>query len=258
MRCAGTAVLALCLALPSRACAGPPSDVVEPSSRVNPAGLGTGARVLFIGNSLTEANDVAGMIRAMALVTDLDWEVQVRLTGGAGLEQHWERGFAQADIRSGHWDAVVLQQGPSSRPESRTNLRQWTAVFDTLVRESGGRSALYMVWPELSRSESFDRVRDSYALAARDVSGWFLPVGETWRAAWRDDPSLPLYAADDFHPTVAGSYAAALTIFAGLSGRSPLDLPAPAGVDPRTAERLRRAAAEALETYADYVPQDLP
>jgi hypothetical protein len=57
---------------------------------------------------------------------------------------------------------------------------------------------------------------------------------------------------------MAGSWAAALTIFAGLSGRSPLHLPAPAAVDPQTAERLRRAAAEALEDYADYRPAYLP
>jgi hypothetical protein len=114
------------------------------------------------------------------------------------------------------------------------------------------------VWPELSRSSWFDRVRDSYALAARDVSGWFLPAGEAWRTAWRDHPSLALYGNDDFHPTAAGSYAAALTIFAGLSGRSPLGLPAPATVDPTTAERLQQAAREALETYGDYRPVDAP
>jgi hypothetical protein len=214
--------------------------------------------VLFIGNSLTATNDLPGEVRALATAAGLGWDVQEELLGGAGLEEHWQRGSAQAAIQSGHWDAVVLQQGPSSLPESRTNLRQWAAQFDRLVRAAGGRSALYMVWPELSRSSWFDRVRDSYALAARDVSGWFLPAGEAWRAAWRGDASLALYGGDGFHPTAAGSYAAALTIFAGLSGRSPLGLPAPATVDLTTAKRLQQAAQEALETYGDYGPVDVP
>lgn len=115
-----------------------------------------------------------------------------------------------------------------------------------------------MVWPMLDRFSWFDRVRDSYALAARDVSGYFLPAGETWRAAWRRTPSLALYGGDGFHPTVAGSYAAALTIFAGLSGQSPLDLPAPATVDAITAERLQQAALEVLDDYGDYGPVDVP
>ena len=214
--------------------------------------------MLFIGNSLTQANDLPAMVLAMATAEGLNWDVQAQLLGGASLEDHWSNGAAQARIQSEHWDAVVMQQGPSSLPESRANLRQWVARFDALVRAAGGRSALYMVWPERERLAWFDRVRDSYALAARDVSGWFLPAGESWRVAWRSDALLALYGGDGFHPTVAGSYGAALTIFAGLSGRSPIGLPAPATVDPTTAERLQRAAQAALESYGDYGPMDVP
>lgn len=250
------------LALLSLACAGSSADGTGPppgsSGPGYPPDLGAGARVLFIGNSLTEGNDVPGLVRALAVASGLDWQVEAHLLSGGSLEDHWAGGLAQAVIRDGPWDAVVLQQGPSSLPGSRADLRRWTVEFDALVREAGGRSALYMVWPDQSRFAWFDRVRDSYALAARDVSGWFLPAGETWRAAWREEPSLALYGGDGFHPTVAGSYAAAVTIFAGLSGRTPLDLPTPAALAPGTAERLHRAAAEALGSYADYRPADLP
>lgn len=292
-----TAALAGCLLLSTPACAGSSSDVTAPPSNnnpppeqpgppnppppappappppspsepppspppgppiPNPPGLGAGARVLFIGNSLTEGNDLPGMVRAMAAAGGLGWDVQAQLLSGAGLEDHWQRGLAQARIQSGHWDAVVLQQGPSSLADSRANLRQWVGEFDPLIRAAGGRSALYMVWPDLSRFAWFDRVRDSYALAARDVEGWFLPAGETWRAAWRAEPSIALYGGDGFHPTVAGTYAAALTIYAGLSGRSPEDVSALAGVTEKQAERLRLAAQEALDQYRDYGPVDAP
>lgn len=214
--------------------------------------------MLFIGNSLTQVNDVPAQVQRLAAAEGLKWDVQAQLFGGGSLEDHWQRGDAQAQIQSEHWDAVVMQQGPSSLPESRANLRQWVAKFDELVRAAGGRSALYMVWPERERFSWFDRVRDSYALAARDVSGWFLPAGESWRAAWRADASLALYGGDGFHPTAAGSYAAALTIFAGLSGRSPLGLPAPATVDPTKVPLLQEAVRDALEDYTDYGPRDVP
>ena len=74
----------------------------------------------------------------------------------------------------------------------------------------------------------------------------------------RSEPELPLYGGDGFHPTVAGSWAAALTIFGGLSAHSLAGLPAPVGIDSSTAERLRQAAAEALERYGDYGPVDAP
>ena len=261
------ATLVLCMKLcgcASPTCGSPPPEPPvtppppPPAPTVgNPPPIGAGARVLFIGNSLTQGNDLPGMVLDLAEAADLDWEVQAQLVGGAGLENHWVSG-ARERIASGRWDVVVFQQGPSSLEESRVNLRHWTGEFDPLVRSAGGRTALYMVWPDRSRLSWFDRVRDSYALAARDVSGYFLPAGETWRAAWRVTPTLPLYGSDDFHPTVAGSYAAALTIFAALSGKSPAGLPAPASLDAVTVERLQQAALEALDDYADYAPDDVP
>ena len=292
MRGLEAAVLVLCLSLAPPACAGSSADVTSPPSGnspppeepetptppvpppptpsgppespppgppiPNPPGIGAGARVLFVGNSLTEGNDVPGMVRDLAAAAGLGWKVEAHLLSGAGLQDHWARGTVQSRIRSGSWDAVVLQQGPSSLPESRADLRQWAGEYDALVRQAGGLSALYMVWPELARFAWFDRVRDSYALAARDVGGWFLPAGESWRAAWEAEPGLRLYGGDGFHPTVAGSWAAALTIFCGLSGLPPGDLPAPSAVDPTTAELLRQAAARALERDGDYGPQDVP
>jgi hypothetical protein len=188
----------------------------------------------------------------------LDWVVEAQTMGGAALEDHWNGGTVVTRIENGNYDVVVMQQGPSALPESRVNLRQWTTRFDGVIRVAGGRSALYMVWPMRERFFDYDRVRDSYALAARGVSGYFLPAGESWRAAWREVASLPLYGPDGFHPTLAGSYAAALTIFAGLSGRSPLGLPAPPTLGSDVVDQLQRAAHQAITTYAEYRPPNVP
>jgi hypothetical protein len=69
-----------------------------------------------------------------------------------------------------------------------------------------GATALYMVWPSRDRLSDFDGVNASYAAAAREVAGLFLPAGEAWRTAWTIDPRLELYGADRFHPTPIGSY----------------------------------------------------
>ena len=232
-----------------------------------PTALGEGSRVLMIGNSLTSANNLAGMLEALADSAGLRWEVEAITAGGGSLEDHWQLTTTRDRIRTGEWNAVVLQQGPSSLPESRAHLREWTATFDAEIRAGGAWTALYEVWPERARLDVFDRVRDSYALAAVDVGGRFLPAGEAWRAAWREDPSAPLYGLDGFHPSEAGTYAAALAIFAGLTDRSPLGLPDTlrlpdgglmVGVPPALAAALQTAAAEAAAGYRDYVPEDRP
>jgi hypothetical protein len=152
---------------------------------------------------------------------------------------------------------VVLQQGPSSTPANREHLLDFTRRFAEPIAKAGARPALYMVWPSADRLDWFDQVRDSYARAAEDVGGMLLPAGEAWRAVWRRQPGAPLYRRDGVHPTPAGSYTAALSIFGMLHARTPAGLPARlrlrrggwTQVAPALAPVLQEAAAEANERY---------
>jgi len=184
-------------------------------------------RVLFIGNSLTEANNLPLMVEAMAKANGKRLFAAQVTSGGASLEDHWNSGEALRVLRSRSWHVVVMQQGPSSLPESRVHLREWTRRWaDEIYKSNGSRPALFMVWPGLERDAFFDDVRDSYSLAARDVYGLFMPAGEALREARRRNPRAPIYASDDFHPSVAGTYAAALSIYGVLYKKDPNNLPA--------------------------------
>ena len=218
-----------------------PSQTSAPATRAPVAG-----RVLFIGNSLTESNDlpaVVEMVSRQAGGTPISTASVV--SGGFSLEDHWNQGTAQRRIAEGGWSIVVLQQGPSALPESQVALREWTIRFDSVIRASGARTALYMVWPESNRREVFDAVSRSYARAAEEVTGMLLPVGEAWRAAWRRDPGVPLYGPDGFHPTPTATYLAALVIYQQVSGRSPIGLPALPDMPVARALLLQEAAEEA-------------
>jgi hypothetical protein len=207
-------------------------------------------KVLFIGNSLTAANDLPAMIANVAAaerMPPLVWKAVLR--PGASLEDHWEAGEARRAIRSQRWDFVVLQQGPSALPESRRLLRRDTALFAREIRAAGARPALYMVWPSRARAFDFDAVSSSYRSAAQDVDGLIIPAGEAWRAAWKRDPSAELYSTDGFHPSPKGSYLAALVFFQALYGRSPLGLPA-VDLRPEEARLFQEAAAEAGRRFA--------
>jgi hypothetical protein len=142
-----------------------------------------------------------------------------------GLEDHWNLGFVQDAIDRGGWDVIVLQQGPSAT-EGRPSLLEYSRRLAEQPTRVGARIALYMVWPSTARSFDFDGVSESYTMAAEQVSGMLLPAGEAWRVAWQSDPDLSLYGPDGFHPSVTGSYLAALVIFQQLAGESPRGLPA--------------------------------
>ena len=232
---------------PASSCSADTSPtVVGPSPDPGPGSAGpapAGERVLFVGNSLTQGNDLPLLVEALSQSGGRPLSVDSVTYGGVSLEDHWGR-HTQDRIAAGGWRYVVLQQGPSALLESRVNLREWAARFDTVIKQAGARTALYMVWPESYRREVFPDVSESYRLAAQDVGGILLPVGDAWQAAWRRNAALPLYGSDGFHPTLTASYLAALTIYSGLTGGSPVGLPT----------RLRLRSGQSVEIDARYGP----
>ena len=223
-----------------------------------PSRSGDELRVLFIGNSLTAANELPRMIEALAVslpARRLSYGTVVE--SGFSLEDHWNAGRAQQAIARGGWDVVVLQQGPSGLPESRAQLIMDTKRFDTLIGRVGARTALYMVWPDVTRPAAFDSVSAAYRDAAEAVHGMLVPAGDAWQAAWRRDRMLPLYSDDGFHPSVEGSYLAALVFVARLFDAAPVALPSTFAIDGRTIE-IAPQVASLLQSAAAEVTTDAP
>ena len=201
------------------------------------------ARILFIGNSLTYQNDLPGMVCQLARSVGRRLVCESVAKPDYGLEEHWNSGEARTAIAGGRWDVVVLQQGPSALPESRRLLIDYTRRFDAEIRKAGARTALYMVWPSRQRRGDAKAVSESYRAAAKSVNAMLLPVGDAWFDAWAVAPDLPLYAADNFHPSGVGTYLAALVVYRHLLGE-----PAPAtpvlGGALAQAEVLQRVARQ--------------
>ena len=84
--------------------------------------------------------------------------------------------------------------------------------------------------------------------AGRSAKTWSVPFGSD------EDPGLRLCGSDGFHPTVLGSYLAALVMYGGLANASPSGMPArlqlrngrTVEVSAREASIAQAAAAEAL------------
>ena len=202
-------------------------------------------RVLFVGNSLTATNDLPATVAALARGAGRrPVEYATVAPGGVNLEDHWNLTGARDALLAGPWDVVVLQQGPSSLPESQENLRTWATTWADLARAHGIRPALLTVWPETERSYAFPAVVQSYRAASVAARATLLPAGPAWLAAWRRSPKLRLYGPDGFHPSVLGTTLAALVVYTRLTGTPPSAVPLPYRAP--TARILRRAAADAL------------
>jgi hypothetical protein len=203
-------------------------------------------RVLFIGNSFTYTNDLPAIVAALAEATG-----QKHCTCKSiafpdySLEDHWQQGEARKAIAAQRWDFVVMQQGPSALPESRSLLLEYGRRFDAEIRRAGAKPAFYMVWPSYPRFSDFDRVSESYRLAAEEIKSALFPAGEAWRAAWRRNDKLKLYSPDGLHPSQAGSYLNALVIYEQLYGKSPVGLPSRLQIRSKTISKLELSAETA-------------
>jgi hypothetical protein len=215
--------------------------------------IGEGRRVLFIGNSYLYAQDLAGIVQALADSAGVQLAVETVAAPNAALIDHWNGGPSLREIREGGWEWVVLQQGPSSTDLNRDTLRLAVGLFAGEIGKVGAKVALFSAWPSRARRQDFERAIESYALAAADVGGILLPVARSWLEAWAREPTAELYA-DDLHPSIQGAYVAALVVYARLLDASPVGLPAAlrtrAGqfiqIDPERAAVLQAAAEESL------------
>jgi len=239
-------VVALALTAALSACSLEPGDGGPSNGNDVAPDLSAQVRILFIGNSLTYVNNLPGVVKALADGAGLPaTQVESIAFPDYALEDHWNQGQARAAVGKDGWTHVIMQQGPSALESSRVNLLQWVGTFGEIIKAHGAMPGMYSVWPSTERSFDFDRVSESYRLAAESVEGLFYPAGDAWRAAWRRDPSLALYGGDGFHPSSLGTYTAALTIVAVVYNRSPVGLPA-LGVPAATATLLQEATAEAI------------
>lgn len=227
--------VALGLALAAPAC-GADGGVTGPPA-------GAGLAVLFVGNSLTYTNDLPDIVAAISLGAGDDPPLRVGTVAfpGYSLEDHWGQGDALEAIDAGGWDVVVLQQGPSTLPESRAHLVEWTGRFAERIRAAGGRPVLFSVWPTTGTDAGFDATLASYRAAADAVDGVLVPAGEAWRAARARDSTLALTSGDGFHPSLLGSVIAAYAIWHALTERTPVGLPPT--IESDRVERITMSAA---------------
>ena len=92
-------------------------------------------RVLFVGNSHTATHRLPEVVAALAQRQGVALEVGMLAEPGHSLGDHLAGGHLQAALKRADWDWVVLQQGPSSRPESRVDLRR-SVMADLEARQT--------------------------------------------------------------------------------------------------------------------------
>lgn len=218
--------------------------------------------ILFIGNSYTyfanmpsryfgEIMKAAGYKVKIISLTKGGWTL---LNSSDAQDELGSK--VDAVLKQRDFDFVVLQE-QSMTPAVNTGAF-YTGVkrLDKKIRENGAIPVLYATWGRKQGSGDLT----AYGLTAETMT-WKLaaayehmgrtlnmPVAHVGLAFWdiiQNQKGLTLHDPDMSHPSAEGSYLAALTIFARITGIDPTTVDYKGGVNPNFEPILKEAARKA-------------
>ncbi|MDP8219867.1 MAG: hypothetical protein P9X26_00860 [Candidatus Stygibacter frigidus] len=181
--------------------------------------------ILFLGNSYTAANGgLYTHLTGIAQAIDPDWEITTGYStpGGCTLEMHTTNTNSLAEINSGLYDYVVLQE-QSTRPVENPNLfYEYASVLDSMITANGGETAFFMTWARQDDPAMIDDLAAAYTYIGTELQAPVSPVGLAFEQTTLTHPEINLYSVDGSHPSWHGSYLTALVIYATLWDISPI------------------------------------
>jgi len=111
------------------------------------------------------------------------------------------------------------------------------------------KPVLFMSWAYKDKPEMTAQLAEQYTIAGNAVDALVIPAGIAFAKAIARRPDIELYQSDKRHPTLAGTYLAACTVYATLYRKSPQGLEYSAGLNPQVVAVLQSAAWEAVQDY---------
>ena len=234
---------------------------------ISPAFSQQTKEVLFIGNSYTYGNNLPDLVKQIALSFGDTLIHDSSTPGGATFNVHSTSAQTLSKINQQQWDYVVLQaqsQEPSFPPSQVANdTYPYAAIlvdsieshfscteplfFMTWGRKYGDQQNCQFYPPICTYSGMQQRLKESYLEMTIDNNASCAPVGMAWKASIAMDSTLNLYASDNSHPSIYGSYLSACTFYSTIFKKSCIGSTYwPNGIDSITALSLQTIATNTV------------
>lgn len=220
-------------------------------------------RVLFIGNSYTQSNDLPQMVADIALSMGDTMTYTSNTPGSCTFEMHCHN-QSMTLICEGGWDFVVMQEQSQLPAFPMDSVELYVFPFAQQLVDSVyahnpcAEPMFYMTWgrkngdtefgyPPMDTYEGMDSLLYArYMQMGEDNDASVCPVGRVWHYLRDHNAEIELYMSDGSHPTLAGSYAAACAFYTMFFGRDPDSISHDAGLDENVARAIRSVAHEVV------------
>jgi hypothetical protein len=248
---------------------GPAAAQTKPKLR--DAGMVDARSAIFIGNSFFYYNNSmhghVGQLVRRGLPNQAFRSTSVTISG-SGFDWHdVESYFRPKGIGTYSFDANnnVVFNTPGQRlfdvailmdcsqcpihPTLKTVFAEYARKHADTARRHGAKPVFFMSWAYADKPEMTQELAEAYTKAANDNDVFVIPAGLAFARSIAKMPDLNLYAPDKRHPSLAGTYLAAATVYASLFKQSPAENAYTAGLEPAIARHLRLVAWETVEDY---------
>ncbi len=230
---------------------------------------GSPSSAIYIGNSFFYYNNsmhghVGAMIRAAGLPPMRSSSVTI---SGSGFDLHDVSSYFRPNaVGSYSFDArnnivfnnntrlfdVAIMMDCSQcpiHPRLGAVFTEYARRHSETVRSHGARPVFFMSWAYKDVPAMTAQLAEAYTVAGNANNALVIPAGLAFARSMAERPALDLYVADLRHPSLSGTYLAAATSFASLTGRSPVGNSYTAGLEAETAAFLQRMAWETVQGY---------
>lgn len=214
-------------------------------------------RILFIGNSYTNFNNLPAVLSKLAASAEppLAIETAQYAPDGYNLKHHWSDGEALRNIRESRWDFVVLQEASMLPVENPEQMRQFARKFNDQITKTDARTVLFMTWARQHKPKMITAVARTCNSIGRELNALVAPAGRAWQRALKRRANLVLHTPDKSHPTQQGTYLAACIFYATLTGENPEGLSS-AGLYRVTQKQAQFLQQIAWETVKDRLKRE--
>ena len=251
------------------------------------------ADILLMGNSYVASNSLHNLIDGVMSAASTPANVSSLNGGGMLLSQHASNVASSGHqwnttLNNGAWDWVVLQD-QSQVPGFPRSQQEWINSKDgavelaEVIEDNGGETILMMTWGRRAgdsintqRFPDFSTMQDELAsgyldyrdnITANGETAWVAPVGLAFEhihdkiVAEGGTPTnsgntfYNLYTGDGSHPSLSGSYLAAVVIYATITGNDPVGLSHSTSLSNALVLELQQAAAATVfneTSHLDY------
>ncbi|HEX7890826.1 MAG TPA: hypothetical protein VF522_15810 [Ramlibacter sp.] len=134
-------------------------------------------------------------------------------------------------------------------PQLATVFKDYAKRNAETVRRHGARPVYFMSWAYQDAPEMTAQLAEAYTREGNANDAFVIPAGLAFARSVAQKPELNLYVPDKRHPSLAGTYLAAATVYASLFKRSPVGSSYTAGLDPAIARHLQTVAWATVQDY---------